>query len=177
MTHPMRTGPGRQRITAPSVASGVPTFAAFSGTLGPDPTPTPTPTPTPASRPFARVAAPDLVRLRKELATGAVRGIVVDHPRSRECMGEMTCVERLSELLDTLPDVDHGEFVTPSRVIRFVRFADGAVAVDFVPGTELAAALDTVMPLTVPAAGPAGGEPAPVAVVRTGGKRVREMLR
>jgi len=171
VTHPMRTGPGRQRIAAPSVAPGTPTFAAFSGTLGPNPAPTPTPTP--ASRPLGRIAAPDLVRLRKELGAGAVRGIVVDHPRSRECMGEMTCVERLSELLDTLPEVDHGEFVTPSRVIRFVRFADGAVAVDVVPGTDLAAALDTVMPLSVPAAGTAAGDP----VVRTGGKRVREMLR
>ena len=46
--------------------------------------------------------------------------------------------------------VEHGEFVTPARLIRFVRTADGAVAVDVVPGTAFAASLDTVLPVTGP---------------------------
>jgi len=78
----------------------------------------------------------------------------------------MGCVRQLSELLDSLPGVDHGEFVTPSRVIRFVRHPAGAVAVDFVPGTDLMAVLDSVMPL--------GGSTTEPAVAATAGARVQE---
>ena len=152
MSHSLRTGPDRQRSAAPAFGTGDPTFAVFAGTLGTpsvDDRSTAFPVPTPGPD---LGGGPDLVRLRRELVAGTVRGIVVDHPGGRECMGEMGCVGRLSDLLDTLAGVEHGEFVTPARLIRFVRTADGAVAVDVVPGTAFAATLDAVLPVTGPSA-------------------------
>ena len=100
MSHSLRTGPDRQRSAATAFGTGDPTFAVFAGTLGTpavdDRSPSgsvPMPDPT-------LVGGPDLMRLRRELVAGTVRGIVVDHAGGRECMGEMGCVARLSDLLD-----------------------------------------------------------------------------